>query len=982
MSALATPGPRMQALATPGPRMQAHFPSLEDVEEISKQATIPPEVVLAIDPNFISIKRELFIYGLSRSIEGFLDIIRSLDFKRGQYPVQEIPLILAGGVASSLVTRTQPRTPDIDIELSPFDIRASRNRNQNKTRRSESDKLFMEYVNSLFDEICIKIHERQGAFGVYDEDISEVTAKRDPELHNNTVRGQVVDNLYVGLVINLSFFSKIVVVAKMGAFTERIIEIKLPKNAFGDPIKDIELTSHVGLYCQSPDKMIADNTKSMNDKLRKMQKAMVDYANFFREPDKPEGRQHPYWIQVEQQKREAIITYKVRILSHVDRLTKLIGSFDPALVDPAYQNLFDKLPKQLSSYITPQERAEVEGALVKAQQEQQVEAEAAAAALEEGRWEKPKRVAKRVNGSGKESRDVSPTLVDESGFAALRDNGDEEVLPPVLVKVSGVATTAASVAATAATAVAAAAPVAITATATTAATSAAAAAPQEMVYKPDKIIVFVEKKSVEYSTVFNNINVSLNHNYAPKEGEHRVFCLEINTRDRRLPMERQTLPNNFYLCMDSDSLIGAETITFKLLPYILSLHKKGQVDISTNTYKIVDLLYENAWYINNKTFREAHHKQFLRWRMDANKEGKIMSRDFLKITYETLFIWIHSLLNTIYMQENENTKTFGYILPDPFKINELDSVFKTLIDYIGSQKVCPCNIPEELLQPLAVALESSFIRMKSRSLLTVMEKEYTQFYIDTLHTRTKSTPILFISDPQPYSKIIIDGILFYFNMSEISTFNAIFNRTNQFFNNTPTQTPEEHSFMTKCAEFFSRPNDYTLIHLEILIELTEPLWGQLTPETDTKKIKQKMCRFFIFLLENKEFLNINDISFWAIRFMNFEGDNFIDLITPIYTKMEERQHERKALFTDIILKKMIDDKIKSQKEHDKEEEATLKLAKFEEEKEAADKAAAELEAEIAAEEAAAAAAKNKKKGKAKGKGKGGYRKTRKLRQRI
>ena len=146
-----------------------------------------------------------------------------------------------------------------------------------------------------------------------------------------------------------------------------------------------------------------------------------------------------------------------------------------------------------------------------------------------------------------------------------------------------------------------------------------------------------------------------------------------------------------------------------------------------------------------------------------------------------------------------------------------------------------------------------------------------------------------------------------------------------------------------------------------MIELTEPLWGQLTPETDTKKIKEKMCRFFIFLLENKEFLNINDISFWAIRFMNFEGDNFIDLITPIYTKMEERQHERKALFTDIILKKMIDDKIKSQKEHDKEEEATLKLAKFEEEKEAADKAAAELEAEIAAEEAAAAAAKNKKK---------------------
>ena len=102
--------------------------------------------------------------------------------------------------------------------------------------------------------------------------------------------------------------------------------------------------------------------------------------------------------------------------------------------------------------------------------------------------------------------------------------------------------------------------------------------------------------------------------------------------------------------------------------------------------------------------------------------------------------------------------------------------------------------------------------------------------------------------------------------------------------------------------------------------------------------------------------------------------------------MEERKHERKALFTDIILKKMIDDKIKSQKEHDKQKEEALRLAKLQAEKEtmveakkAADKAAAELRAE---EEAEKAEAETKKKGKGKGKGKGGYRKTRKLRQRI
>jgi hypothetical protein len=177
------------------------------------------------------------------------------------------------------------------------------------------------------------------------------------------------------------------------------------------------------------------------------------------------------------------------------------------------------------------------------------------------------------------------------------------------------------------------------------------------------------------------------------------------------------------------------------------------------------------------------------------------------------------------------------------------------------------------------------------------------------------------------------------------------------------------------------PNEYILIHLEVLIELTEPMWGQLTPETDTMKIKEKMCRFFIFLLENKEFLNLNDLSFWVIKFINFEGDNFIDLITPIYTKIEKTNYTRKLLFTDAIYKKTIDDKIKSQTEADKKEESTRKLAKFEEEKEAADKAAAELEAELAAEEAAAAAAKNKKKGKGKGQAKGGYRKTRKLRRR-
>ena len=443
--------------------MSGHFPSLENVEEISTSSTINPETILVIDPNFISIKRELFIYGLRRSFGGFLEIIRSLDFKKDDtFPVQEVPLILAGGTALSVLTQTELKTPDIDIELSPFDIRASRNRNQNKVRLSETDKLFIEYVNYLFDQICVKIHERQGAFGVYDEDISEALAKRDPELHNNTIRGQVVGNLYVGLIINPTFFSKIAVVAKMGAFTERVVELKFPKNVFGEQIKNIELAESVGLYCQSREKMIADNIKSMNDKLRKMGNAMLKYSEFFREPDTPDGRQHVYWIQVEQQKREAIITYKVRILSHLDRLIKLTGSFDSSFVDPAYKNLFDILPKQLTPYITPQERAEVEGALVKARQEQQVEAEAAAAALEEGTWEKPRRVAKPA-----ESRGASPTLVDQSGFAIFRENGDEEVLapsPPVSLEpsASAPATTATTVATTAAT----------TAAATAAATTA------------------------------------------------------------------------------------------------------------------------------------------------------------------------------------------------------------------------------------------------------------------------------------------------------------------------------------------------------------------------------------------------------------------------------------------------------------------------------------------------------------------------------
>ena len=988
----------MQALATPGPRMQAHFPSLEDVEEVSKEFTLPPEVVLATNPSFISIKRELFIFGLSRSIEVFLDIIRSLDFKRDKYPIQEHPLILAGGTATSFVTESHLKTPDIDIELSPFDMRGSRNRNKNKSLRSESNPLFMEYVNSLFDQICVKIHERQGTFRVYDEDITEIEAKRDPELHNNTVRGQVVGNLYVGLVINPSFFSKIVIVAKMGAFTERVVEIKLPKNAFGAPNEEIEQAASVGLYCQSRQKMIADNKKSMNDKLRKMVNAMIDYAKFFKEPDTPEGRQHPYWVQVEQQKREAIVTYKVRILSHIDRLTALIGSFDLSFVDPASKNLFTMLPQKLSSYVTPQERAEVEGALVKAQQEQQVEAEAAAAALEEGRWEKPKRVAKRVNGSGAESREVSPTFVDESGFAALREDGDEEVLPPDLVEASAVApapSRAATIAASRAAArrarnAASASDAAAAAAASDAAAADSAAASdsankETMMYKPQEIILFVEKKSIEFSNVFDNLNITLYHNYSPRGEDYQVFCMEINTRDRRIPIERQTLPGNFHFCMDSDALLGAETITYKLIPSILALHDRELIFINENIHKIVDHLYENAWYINDKTIREAHHTNFLEWKRDAIKEGKIMSRAFMKITYKTLFIWIESLLKTMYIQENENAITHVYRLPDPFNINELNSSFQALIDYIVNSKGVFPGIPIEITQKLGIALDNAFIRMKSRALLSLMEREYKQFY-DNKSSKITIPPILFISDPSPYTSEIIKGLLFYFNMNEISQLKKIYKRTNQFINNTPTQTPEEKMLMTKCNELLKTPEDQLLIHLEIVIELTEPLWVSLTPETDTKKIKEKMCRFFIFLLENKEFLNLNYIVFWAIEFVNFEGSNFFELIKPVYIKMEERKHERKALFTDIILKKMIDDKIKSQKEHDKQKEEALRLAKLQAEKEAmfeakkaADKAAAELRAE---EEAEKAEAETKKKGKGKGKGKGGYRKTRKLRQRI
>ena len=894
---------------------EPHFPSKEEVE--SQLNGVDGASILVANPNYISIKRELFIYGLNQSANFFLDIIRSLDFKKEMFPVQEVPFVITGGSAVTFLTGGNLETPDLDIELSPFDSRGAR-KNNDKRLVCRIDKgaiaidpLFQEYVSILYDQVCRRLSENLPIY----EQITLEDTKKDPEIRNAMVIGRVVGNVYACLIFNPSYYSKLVVLAKIGAFVERIFELKFPENVFGSPVSDFVTDNVVHMPCQAPEKMIHLNIISMNDKLRKMRNAMRDYNEYFRQEEGEEGKENGYWLNQESQKRDAIITYKVRIVSHFRRIQALTqGQFSVDMIKPENRDLFVTIPMITVTYVTPMER----NAVLKAIEAQEIEARAAAAAAEESLWEKPKKAVK-----GRISPSEVP-LTKPSGFEVLRFDDDEPLLLPdlsesALVKVAPAAASAAAASAAAASG--------------SAAAAAAVKEPTKLLV-PTHMVVFIEKPSIDYKDAFNHLHKSLIASYSPEGKEHQSLIIEINTKERRRANERNPLLPGIRLVMDSEELNGAEEICFHIIPKLSDTYSKVQIDKPIFFSEIIGKLYRISWFIKDKTIRDAHQKNFDDWSVSAKAEGKIMTIKFEKITFKSIYQWMQYILNALYTQEN-GRETLGYLLPPPYQVEEIAGQFEAVLSYIDSTPICPCIIPPDMYKNLVTAVQASYSKMKSRNLIALFETEFTSFYKDIVPMGTKNSkfpPILFLSFPTPYAGPIVTAMIAYIHKNGTNMVKTVYKETREFFSD-----PHGEEVL-RVLKLDNNIDD--AIHLEGLI----PLFKQVVKN---EKDKIHLCKYIIFLFQ-RTIVNFNTVNYWK-KVLATKEENFSDLYLPLLNDIVRKEMQRKEVVEALLMK------------------------------ETAVAAAAESEKELLAQEAAEKEAAGKK-AKKKNKKRGGYRKTRKIRR--
>ena len=223
--------------------MSAYYPTQAEIEKeyLATEKSVYPSTILLRRRDFISVKRENFKYALQKTLPAFFDLLRSFNYEG--FPVQNPPLIIGGGVAVSVLTETKLDTPDLDVELSGFRLdSAGENANANVILSAENK--FSKFCHSLYEQIRAFIARNPAIFSAYG-DIVEVEKNHDIEVRNGEIRGEKVANIWLSMIYNKGYFSKIVILAKIGEFVEtingtekrtpsieRILEIKLPKKIF------------------------------------------------------------------------------------------------------------------------------------------------------------------------------------------------------------------------------------------------------------------------------------------------------------------------------------------------------------------------------------------------------------------------------------------------------------------------------------------------------------------------------------------------------------------------------------------------------------------------------------------------------------------------------------------------------------------------------------------------------------------------------
>ena len=987
--------------------MSAYYPTQREIEEeyLAKNKSVSPSTILLARHDLLSVKRENFKYALRKTLPAFFELLKNLKYD-GFPPVQNPPLVIGGGVAVSILTNTPLDTPDLDVELSGFSLDyAGGNANANVVLSKEREgALFNRYCHSLFEQIRSKIAETPDMFGAYGE-IVEDEKKYDIEVRNGEIiRGEKIGRIWLSMIYNKGYFSKIVILAKIGEFVEtingsekhtpsieRILEIKLPKKIFTPlPVGEaLVYKEDIGLWFASREKMLPEILKSFGDKCGALSRLAKDYdMRIF-----PGVLAHDGYFDLieEPQKREEIINYKVRIITLRERL-RIFGA---ALESISICSPFLQL--SVIPYITDAEKADAaekarlaeearlaEVARLAEEEKRQEEAKKAKREAKKARLAAEKAAAEQAAAEAEAARAARAAADVEAAKAAraaqeaeakrIADAKAAKAVAKAKAKQAGRASPEAvsvvleSVAPAVAPAVAAAggesvAPAVAAAGGGGGESVVVSAAPQ--ILKPNSFICFTEGLSTSNSETLNNLETTLNNNYPQESGVPEILCLEVVTPVGRLIElgERKPLKPGFNYAQDGKMLNGVEELVCRTIQQILDFHKVPAEIINKRFGQIVDFLTWISWDINDKSVRDSFIKPLFDWLKRTN--GKDLTQDEMKDTYANFFQWIHTLLNILFLQVNELQG--NYTFPRPYQHNELFIPFENIVKEIRSSKLnFPFKISEANSMVLVRLSQTLFATAKGRLILVRLEEEYGKYVAKVaargLRLNDMPPPVIFFPYPRLLTSEIISVMWSCLVNAEILFLPKMYTLTSLFIelDKSDELVSEEVSNLSQAILMpFNAGEDLRSINFEMILEVIKSLWF-INADDDTatialkKKAKNIIAIVLLSILEKyNDFVSFNTLEFWQkiIQVDISDIDEISLQINEELASIKEKELNRITLFNAMIQKVLVEKHIEEVKQKDTQKEAAILAEK---ERLAAEKA------RVAAEKVVANAAEKEK----------------------
>ena len=923
--------------------MSAYYPSQREIEEyLAKSEYDSPSTFLLKRPDLLSVKRENFKYALRKTLPAFFDLLKNL--KYDGFPVQDPPLIIGGGVAVSIITGKALDTPDLDVELSGFRLdTAGGNANASVilAAGSNSGTLFSKYCHSLFEQIRGFIAGNPAMFSAYGEIIEE-ERNHDIEVRNGQIRGEKVANIWLSMIYNEGFFSKIVILAKIGEFVEtinraekhapyieRILEIKLPKKIF-TPLPLGEALIHkedIGLWFASREKMLPEILKSFGDKCWALSRLAKDYdTRIF-----PNVLAHDGYFDLieEPQRREEIINYKVRIITLRERLRVLgIDAESISICSPfltltviPFTTDAEKTDAAEEARLAEERRLEEERIAEAAAQ-----AEAARLAEEERRLEeekKAKREAKKARvaaekaaaeqaaaakaaeieaakaaakleaeeaarAKAEEERQQSEKILKaqadkkaKKAERAARAAAQVERASPTLSESSSTGSAGGGAEEVAASAVS-----AVSAAGGGAEEAVAVEEPKgsKEIIKNNGFIYFTEDFSIDPPAILNDLYTTLQINF-PIAGipEPPVLILELNSIDRFRLAERAPLYPKIIHIMDDDSLNHAETIVCKIIPNLFALNTIEQKDIKLTLLGTAGALIAASWDIQDTPARKKFIKVLSLWNGEITS-GIDFKREIMQSSFRLLLRVSVEIFDILCQQVHVQKKSNYFV--EAYDSTALLSIYKSIDSYLA--QINPlrftATIPVQAVLDLSNQFEGLYCLSKVKNLLFTLDAAYPT-YAAVIDKSQLLKPVMLIGHLSYLSIPMINLIQQFCTRAGIQKIAGIFPNTAEFLGiGKMVKSPCQETLLAQLYEKLRSGHEERALNIEITLQKSRHLWY------GNAAIMNEVCQLITVLLKRKKFITCNRSHFWQ-RF-SVNKAPIADFLAPYERLVEERDMVR------------------------------------------------------------------------------------------